>query len=222
MWRRAVAVFSQLHYVVVCRPLSVRSKVPQQPTWKLEPETDTQQAHVSMEVIDHLERLALVDFRNKEGVQRLEKAIQFANQLDSVNTDGIEPLASVLEYRELYIRKDCVIDGDCAESLLENATSVIEEYFVAPPGIGQRVLKVVLKNYPNNTSPIEPAASCFATQLTGCGSLALDIFSGTTAADTAESDPTPPKRITFCPSTPPRSHAYITSGKGEIRPSPIR
>lgn len=52
-----------------------------------------------MELLDHLERLALVDFRNWEGVQRLEKAIQFADQLHAVNTEGVEPMDSVLEDR---------------------------------------------------------------------------------------------------------------------------
>ncbi|XP_063310649.1 glutamyl-tRNA(Gln) amidotransferase subunit C, mitochondrial [Pelobates fuscus] len=135
MLRRAVAVCR--HRVnTVCRTLCIQSKVPQKPTWNLEPEPDRQvmDVHITIEVIDHLERLALVDFRNKEGVQRLENAVQFAKQLHHVNTDGIEPLASVLEDRQLYIRKDCVTGGDCAESLLDNATDVVEEYFVAPPG----------------------------------------------------------------------------------------
>lgn len=93
-----------------------------------------QACHVTPEVIDHLERLALVDFRNQEGVQRLQSAINFANQLHSVNTDGIEPLASVLEDRALYIRSDTVTSGSCSEILLQNASSVVEDYFVAPPG----------------------------------------------------------------------------------------
>lgn len=60
---------------------------------------NSQDCHVTPEVIDHLERLALVDFRNQEGVMRLQSAVNFANQLHSVNTDGIEPLVSVLEDR---------------------------------------------------------------------------------------------------------------------------
>ncbi|XP_053325918.1 glutamyl-tRNA(Gln) amidotransferase subunit C, mitochondrial [Spea bombifrons] len=132
MWVRAATFRSRLSEV--CRLLSTHSKVPPKPTWSLEPKTERQDSCVNAEVIDHLEHLALVDFRNQEGVQRLEKAIQFANQLHRVDTDGIEPLASVLEDRPLYIRKDCVTAGGCAEDLLENANVIIEEYFVAPPG----------------------------------------------------------------------------------------
>lgn len=54
---------------------------------------------MSVEVLEHLEHLALVDFRDAEGVERLQKAIQFADQLHEVNTDGVEPMDSVLEDR---------------------------------------------------------------------------------------------------------------------------
>lgn len=57
------------------------------------------QQPVAVEVLDRLEQLALVDFRDTEGVERLRKAIQFADQLHEVNTDGVEPMDSVLEDR---------------------------------------------------------------------------------------------------------------------------
>uniref|UniRef100_A0A663EH16 Glutamyl-tRNA(Gln) amidotransferase subunit C, mitochondrial n=1 Tax=Aquila chrysaetos chrysaetos TaxID=223781 RepID=A0A663EH16_AQUCH len=90
---------------------------------------------VTVEVLDHLERLALVDFRDSEGVERLQKAIQFADQLHEVNTDGVEPMDSVLEDRCLYLREDDVTEGNCTKELLKNAREKVEEYFVAPPGI---------------------------------------------------------------------------------------
>lgn len=37
--------------------------------------------------------------------------------------------------RALYIRSDTVTSGSCSEKLLQNASSVVEDYFVAPPGI---------------------------------------------------------------------------------------
>ncbi|XP_056360616.1 glutamyl-tRNA(Gln) amidotransferase subunit C, mitochondrial isoform X2 [Oenanthe melanoleuca] len=89
---------------------------------------------VSVEVLEHLEQLALVDFRDLEGVERLQKAIQFADQLHEVNTDGVEPMDSVLEDRCLYLREDDVTEGSCTKELLENARETVEEYFVAPPG----------------------------------------------------------------------------------------
>ncbi|XP_004396723.1 PREDICTED: glutamyl-tRNA(Gln) amidotransferase subunit C, mitochondrial [Odobenus rosmarus divergens] len=89
---------------------------------------------VTAEVIEHLERLALVDFGSQEAVARLEKAIAFADRLRAVDTDGVEPMESVLEDRCLYLRSDNVVEGNCAEELLQNAHRVVEEYFVAPPG----------------------------------------------------------------------------------------
>ncbi|NXY49509.1 GATC amidotransferase, partial [Ceuthmochares aereus] len=89
---------------------------------------------VTAEVLAHLERLALVDFRDAEGVERLQKAIQFADHLREVNTDGVEPMDSVLEDRCLYLREDDVTEGNCTKELLKNAREKVEEYFVAPPG----------------------------------------------------------------------------------------
>ncbi|KAM5194806.1 glutamyl-tRNA(Gln) amidotransferase subunit C, mitochondrial isoform 1-T1 [Mantella aurantiaca] len=133
MWMQK-AVFGCWRAAGSIRLSSSQSKVPQHPTWGIDPEPESQDSHVTPELIDHLERLALVDFRNQEGVQRLQSAIHFANQLLSVNTDGIEPLASVLEDRAMYIRSDTVTSGSCSETLLQNASSVVEDYFVAPPG----------------------------------------------------------------------------------------
>ncbi|XP_036613085.1 glutamyl-tRNA(Gln) amidotransferase subunit C, mitochondrial [Trichosurus vulpecula] len=89
---------------------------------------------VSAELIEHLERLALVDFRNREGVERLQAAIEFAEQLRAVDTDGVAPMESVLEDRCLYLRADDVVEGGCVEDLLQNSRQTVEEYFVAPPG----------------------------------------------------------------------------------------
>uniref|UniRef100_A0A8C3D3H4 Glutamyl-tRNA(Gln) amidotransferase subunit C, mitochondrial n=1 Tax=Cairina moschata TaxID=8855 RepID=A0A8C3D3H4_CAIMO len=86
-------------------------------------------------VLRHLERLALVDFRDREGVERLRGAVLFAQLLRRVNTEGVEPMDSVLEDRSLYLREDDVTEGNCTKELLNNAREKVEEYFVAPPGI---------------------------------------------------------------------------------------
>uniref|UniRef100_A0A3Q2Y2T1 Glutamyl-tRNA(Gln) amidotransferase subunit C, mitochondrial n=1 Tax=Hippocampus comes TaxID=109280 RepID=A0A3Q2Y2T1_HIPCM len=76
------------------------SKVPAAATW--EPITEDQlppPTPVAADLVDKLERLALVDFRTKEGLACLEKAIRFAAQLHVVDTSGVEPMDSVLEDR---------------------------------------------------------------------------------------------------------------------------
>jgi len=50
-------------------------------------------------MINHLERLALVEFGNKQGIERLATAIQFADTLLHVDTSDVEPMTSVLEDR---------------------------------------------------------------------------------------------------------------------------
>ena len=65
------------------------------------------------EMIEHLERLSLVMFNNKAGVERLQSAIRFANQLYMVDTEGVEPLDNVLEDR--YITP-FIITGYMGES----------------------------------------------------------------------------------------------------------
>ncbi|XP_035021879.1 glutamyl-tRNA(Gln) amidotransferase subunit C, mitochondrial-like [Hippoglossus stenolepis] len=93
-----------------------------------------QPTQIPADLVDKLERLALVDFRTKQGLACLEKAIRFADQLHVVDTSGIEPMDSVLEDRALYLRNDTVMEGDCAEELLPLSKNTVEEYFVAPPG----------------------------------------------------------------------------------------
>ncbi|XP_038062091.1 glutamyl-tRNA(Gln) amidotransferase subunit C, mitochondrial-like isoform X2 [Patiria miniata] len=89
---------------------------------------------IDEQTIQRLERLALVDFNNVAGIQRLTEAIKLADQIQMVDTTGVEPLDSVLEDRTLYLREDEVTEGNCAEEILQNAAKTCEEYFVAPPG----------------------------------------------------------------------------------------
>ncbi|XP_026996800.2 glutamyl-tRNA(Gln) amidotransferase subunit C, mitochondrial-like, partial [Tachysurus fulvidraco] len=89
---------------------------------------------ISLDLVDKLERLALVDFGSQEGVECLEKSICFADQIHVVGTDGVEPMDSVLEDRALYLREDTVTEGNCTEELLRRSRITEEEYFVAPPG----------------------------------------------------------------------------------------
>ncbi|KAK2096618.1 hypothetical protein P7K49_025652 [Saguinus oedipus] len=61
----------------------------------------------------------------------LEKAIAFTHGLLTVDTDGVEPMEPVLEYRCLCLRSDSVVEGSCVEEL-QNPHHIVEEYFVPP------------------------------------------------------------------------------------------
>jgi len=111
------------------------SKVPASPTWTIVDESTLPQVtHISKTMINHLERLALVEFGNEEGIERLTKAIRFADQMMLVDTTGVEPMTSVLEDRATYLRQDEVKTDDCRKDLLKLAKKTVEEYYVSPPG----------------------------------------------------------------------------------------
>ncbi|KAM3611876.1 uncharacterized protein V6R79_025273 [Siganus canaliculatus] len=129
---------SQSHIANARRLLSSQPhnpKIPDSPTWEPVPEDQLPSpAQVPADLVDKLERLALVDFRTKQGLDCLEKAIRFADQLHVVDTTGVEPMDSVLEDRSLILRDDAAMEGNCAEELLQLSKNTVEEYFVAPPG----------------------------------------------------------------------------------------
>lgn len=111
------------------------SKIPATPQWKpIDPKCLPKVPELDDNMIQHLERLSLVDFNNEAGVERLRNAIEYANQLHMVDTEGVEPMYSVLEDRELLLTEDVVTEGDCRREILQNAAKVEEDYFVAPPG----------------------------------------------------------------------------------------
>ncbi|CAK8681305.1 unnamed protein product [Clavelina lepadiformis] len=90
---------------------------------------------LSLEEVRHVENLALVQYEDLNFEKTiLEDAIRFADILLTVNTDDVEPLYTVLEDESLYLREDIVTEGGSAENILKNAQSVMEDYFVAPPG----------------------------------------------------------------------------------------
>lgn len=137
------AIFIYRQYCIIkpiesISPVPTASKeylVPQKPVKskidlnKLPPRTS-----IDASTIAHLERLSLVDCANKQGIETLEEAIAFADQILDVNTEGVQPLITVLEDLPLQLREDKVTEGNCREDVLSNAILTEDDYFVAPPG----------------------------------------------------------------------------------------
>lgn len=72
--------------------------VPQTPVKsKIDPNKLPPKTYIDAETITLLERLSLVDCANREGIETLEAAIEFADQIHQVDTTGVEPLVTVLE-----------------------------------------------------------------------------------------------------------------------------
>jgi len=61
----------------------------------------------------------------------LDQIIGWVERLEEVNTDGVEPLASVVEV-DLPRRADEVTDGNCRDKVLANATDQIHGFFTVP------------------------------------------------------------------------------------------
>lgn len=64
----------------------------------------------------------------------MEDAIEFGSRILNVNTDGVEPMYTVLEDENLYLRDDQPSTRNTQEKILSNAALSEEGYFVAPPG----------------------------------------------------------------------------------------
>ncbi|XP_054724380.1 glutamyl-tRNA(Gln) amidotransferase subunit C, mitochondrial-like [Uloborus diversus] len=95
-------------------------------------------AAVSKDVIESLERLALVDFSTEASIERLEKAIKFADQLMEVDVSGVEPIISTVYERNKNLRDDVVLEASNREKLMKIAPVKEEFYYVAPPGAFSR------------------------------------------------------------------------------------
>lgn len=60
---------------------------------------------------------------------QLQNILNWAEQLQEVNTDGVEPLANVSEIA-CRLRADVVNDGGNAEAVLKNAPESVEGFYV--------------------------------------------------------------------------------------------
>jgi aspartyl-tRNA(Asn)/glutamyl-tRNA(Gln) amidotransferase subunit C len=82
---------------------SLNSKIPPTPVVKsIEDNKLPPRTKIDKKTIELLEQLSLVDFANKKGIERLEDAIRFADQICVVNTTDVEPMISVLEDRSVF------------------------------------------------------------------------------------------------------------------------
>lgn len=60
---------------------------------------------------------------------QLQNILGWAEQLQEVNTDGVEPLANVSEIA-CRLRADTITDGSKVEDILKNAPESVEGFFV--------------------------------------------------------------------------------------------
>ncbi len=81
--------------------------------------------------IANLARLEVTEADIEYYAPQIEGIMKWIDQLSEVNTDNVEPLASVAEIN-LQLREDQVTDGDKADDVLANAPEALENFFVVP------------------------------------------------------------------------------------------
>jgi aspartyl-tRNA(Asn)/glutamyl-tRNA(Gln) amidotransferase subunit C len=89
---------------------------------------------VSPEQVRHIAKLARIAMSDEEIerlVPELNNILGWVEQLGEVNTDGIEPLATVID-QQLRLRDDVVTDGGLRDEVLANAPEAQHGFFAVP------------------------------------------------------------------------------------------
>ncbi len=84
--------------------------------------------------VRHIARLARIKVDDAEAKTlegELTGIIKWVEQLDEVDTDGVEPMTCVTEMR-IAMRKDEVTDGGYPEEIVRNAPERAGTFFVVP------------------------------------------------------------------------------------------
>ena len=122
----------RMQNVKIFMPVRHFKHIPPQPITLVEHSSDGCEVVLDEDIM-LLERLSLVDFGNRQGVERLTEAIKFASTIKDVNTDNVEPLCTVEEDRLVY-------EFCCLNSMNDN----IRFFMSGPYGEGTYCIKLPL------------------------------------------------------------------------------
>jgi aspartyl-tRNA(Asn)/glutamyl-tRNA(Gln) amidotransferase subunit C len=89
---------------------------------------------VTNEQVRHIARLARIAMSDEEIARlapELNNILGWVEQLGEVNTDGVEPLATVID-QKLRLREDAITDGDIRDQVLANAPEAQHGFFAVP------------------------------------------------------------------------------------------
>jgi aspartyl-tRNA(Asn)/glutamyl-tRNA(Gln) amidotransferase subunit C len=81
--------------------------------------------------IANLARIKVADEDLEHLAGELSAILDWVEQLNGVDTDGVEPLASVVDVT-LPLRTDVVSDGDCRDKVLANGPETEDSYYAVP------------------------------------------------------------------------------------------
>ena len=89
---------------------------------------------VTSQQVRHIAKLARIGMTDAEVealVPEINNILGWVEQLGEVNTDGVEPLATVIDQR-LRLRDDVVNDGNIRDEVLANAPEAQHGFFAVP------------------------------------------------------------------------------------------
>jgi aspartyl-tRNA(Asn)/glutamyl-tRNA(Gln) amidotransferase subunit C len=89
---------------------------------------------VSPEQVRHITKLARIAMSEEEIerlVPELNNILGWVEQLSEVDTEGVEPLATVIDLK-LRLRDDVVTDGGIRDKILANAPLAEHGFFAVP------------------------------------------------------------------------------------------
>lgn len=78
-----------------------------------------------------LSRLKIEEDKLDETKEEFNKILNWVDQLNEVNTEGVEPLVSVND-SNLILRTDEVTEGNQSQAILKNAPQAQYGYFTVP------------------------------------------------------------------------------------------
>ncbi len=93
---------------------------------------------VSLKDVEHIARLARLEFSDAEKeklTHELNEILRYVEQLNSVDTENVEPLSHVIELSN-RLREDKVTAGLSSDEALQNAPSKTDKFFKVPKVIG--------------------------------------------------------------------------------------
>lgn len=81
--------------------------------------------------VAHLARIAVTEDEVAHLQNELNSILAFVEQLGEVDTEGVEPMTSVIPMK-LPMREDVVTDGHYPERVLANAPATEDGFFAVP------------------------------------------------------------------------------------------
>jgi aspartyl-tRNA(Asn)/glutamyl-tRNA(Gln) amidotransferase subunit C len=90
---------------------------------------------IDLSTVENLATLSRLEFdeEGKEEIrQQLNKIVEFISQLQEVDTEGVEPMASTVSATSTREREDAVTEEDLRDELMKSSPQSEMGFFVVP------------------------------------------------------------------------------------------